>query len=212
MYFYYRKKAFASFLAAAVVAVSAAFASAADVSMKSGSLSEGEIFSIDFNFKIPAKEHIYSNRPSENGSPTTISLKLPEGYKLESLEWPKPSEFEFFGMKSEGYSGDITVRARISPPAKFQSGATAKASATVDMLACSDMCVPIKKELSFELPAALVSSQPVKDSGTNFVDAKTGGGEPATPQNGKIQNAQVSSISMPLCLPQYSELSWGGLY
>lgn len=195
MYFYYRKKAFASFLAAAVVAVSAAFASAADVSIKSGSLSEGKIFSIDFNFKIPAKEHIYSNRPSENGSPTTISLKLPEGYKLESLEWPKPSEFEFFGMKSEGYSGDITVRARISPPAKFQSGATAKASATVDMLACSDMCVPIKKELSFELPAALVSSQPVKDSGTNFVDAKPGGGEPATPQNGKIQNAQVSSIS-----------------
>gem|GEM_PF-5255930 len=36
MYFYYRKKAFASFLAAAVVAVSAAFVSAADVSMKSG--------------------------------------------------------------------------------------------------------------------------------------------------------------------------------
>ena len=172
MYFYYRKKAFASFLAAAVVAVSAAFASAAGVSMKSGSLSEGKFFSIDFIFKIPAKEHIYSNRPSENGSPTTISLKLPEGYKLESLEWPKPSEFEFFGMKSEGYSGDITVRARISPPAKFQSGATAKASATVDMLACSDMCVPIKKELSFELPAALVSSQPVKDSGTNLVDAK----------------------------------------
>ena len=173
MYFYYRKKAFASFLAAALLAVSAVFAAAADVSIKVGSPSEGKNFNVDFNFKIPAKEHIYSNRPSENASPTTISLKLPEGYKLESLEWPKPSEFEFFGMKSEGYSGDITVRARISPPAKFQSGATAKASATVDMLACSDMCVPIKKELFFELPAVFVSSRSVKDPGTNLVYSKS---------------------------------------
>ena len=68
MYFYYRKKAFASFLAAALLAVSAVFAAAADVSIKVGSPSEGKNFNVDFNFKIPAKEHIYSNRPSENGS------------------------------------------------------------------------------------------------------------------------------------------------
>ena len=143
------------FAAAAGAAAFAVCADAADVSAAAGIPAEGGAFYIDFNFKIPPNEHIYSSKPSENGSPTTVSLKLPDGYRLESLEWPKPTNFEFFGMKSEGYSGDFTARAAIRAPEKFaKGGKTAKASAEVDMLACSDMCVPVKKGFSFDLPAA----------------------------------------------------------
>ena len=99
------------FAAAAGAAAFAVCADAADVSAAAGIPAEGGAFYIDFNFKIPPNEHIYSSKPSENGSPTTVSLKLPDGYRLESLEWPKPTNFEFFGMKSEGYSGDFTARA-----------------------------------------------------------------------------------------------------
>ena len=141
--------------AAIAVSALAVCANAAEVSATAGVPAEGGAFHIDFNFKIPPNEHIYSSKPSENGSPTTVSLKLPDGYRLESLEWPKPTNFEFFGMKSEGYSGDFTARATVRAPEKFaKGGKTAKASAEVDMLACSDMCVPVKKGFSFDLPAA----------------------------------------------------------
>lgn len=140
--------------AAAVFLLAAGAAESADVSARAEEPEESGRFYIDFDFKIPPGEHIYSNKPSENGSPTTISLKLPEGYTLESVEWPKPAEFEFFGEKSEGYSGDFTARAAVRAPAKFAAGKTAQASAEADMLACSDMCVPVKKGFSFSLPAA----------------------------------------------------------
>lgn len=134
---------------------------AADVTAVAQTPAQGESFYIDFNFKIPAKEHVYSNTPSDIGSPTTVSLKLPTGYKLENTEWPKPKEFAYFGMQSMGYSGDFTVRAKISAPAKFIKDTMATATAQVEMLACSDMCVPVKKDFQFTLPKAAKSSSSI---------------------------------------------------
>lgn len=106
---------------------------------------------IVFDFKISDGEHIYSAEPSENGSPTRISITPPDGWRLDSLEFPEPRGFEYFGIKSKGYSGDFKVYAKLSAT----KGKTAKEKlrATVEMLACSDVCVPIKKTFEFDLPS-----------------------------------------------------------
>ena len=95
---------------------------------------------------------IYWRNPGETGTPTAINWKLPRGYAVEEVLWPLPERISEESIVTYEYSGTVLLMARIIPPAS-PVASPLRLGAAVSWLACKDMCVQGKAELSLALPA-----------------------------------------------------------
>jgi len=87
--------------------------------------------------------HSYWKNPGDVGIPLKIDWTLPEGFTVDELEWPYPKRFEQDGLIGYGYEGNVTLLARMEAPATPKTGDTAKITANLRSLVCSDSsCVP----------------------------------------------------------------------
>ncbi len=109
----------------------------------------GEPFWVGLRQTIKPKWHTYWKNPGDSGLPTEIEWKLPAGAKAEPIVWPHPTLDNLGGIINYGYSGDVMLLVRITPPA---SGDRLDLALEATWLVCEDVCIPEEAKLSLTLP------------------------------------------------------------
>ena len=132
----------------------------------------GATVNIGARFKIKEHWHIYHKEPGETGRPTTVDLKLPEGFTTGDTIWEKPETFTDFGLTAYGYSDETIIIIPVTIPADYKPGDTVQISADITWLACEMNCVPGKTTVSLELPVVSSSNQVTDTNAEAFAASK----------------------------------------
>jgi DsbC/DsbD-like thiol-disulfide interchange protein/cytochrome c biogenesis protein CcdA len=97
--------------------------------------------------------HVYWRNPGDSGIPSRLDWQLPDSISAGEIQWPYPHPESLGELTNYGYSDEtlhlvpLTVADGL-PPGPVELRATAS------WLACKDICVPGKAELSLQLPLA----------------------------------------------------------
>lgn len=111
----------------------------------------------------PEKDwHTYWKNPGDSGITTTISWELPEGFSVSQIFWPYPQVLDYGELTSYGYKRDVVLLTKIDVSDKVVADSLQAIKMNVKFLACKEICVPGKAELTTQ-----VSIQAGNDAGIN---------------------------------------------
>jgi thiol:disulfide interchange protein len=117
----------------------------------------GEPFWVALRQTIRPKWHTYWKNPGDSGLPTEIKWTLPPGAKADAIVWPTPTLIDVSGVINYGFSNDVLLLVRITPPADLTVGAKLPLAASAEWLVCDDVCIPEEGKFSLDLPVAAVA-------------------------------------------------------
>jgi len=99
----------------------------------------GDRFLLAFRFEMAPQWHIYWENPGQTGSPTTIDVKAPKGFRVGDVAWARPELFPG-DFVSYGYSNQVTLFVPVRAPKELESG-TVQFTATLGWLVCKESCL-----------------------------------------------------------------------
>lgn len=113
-------------------------------------LAPGRPLRVEARFAVAPGWHIYGKEPGDAGLPTRVSWTAPAGFQVGEVEYPPDKRFESPGnITSFGYEHSVVLPATITPPATHAGPVTLRAR--VSWLACREVCIPGKQELTLDL-------------------------------------------------------------
>jgi thiol:disulfide interchange protein len=95
--------------------------------------------------------HVYWRNPGDSGIPTKLEWTLPSGVSAGEIHWPYPHPERLGDLTNYGYSGEVLHLVPVTLAAGA-SGGPLTLQAKASWLACKDVCIPGKAELSLSLP------------------------------------------------------------
>ena len=136
----------------------------------------GKPFTIALRMKHDAHWHSYWIAPG-TGYPTSLTWKLPEGFKAGEIQWPTPHVVKDSSGKitGNGYEGENFLLVEITPPLSgfradenpgqtpgsqqvatvpFAPGGSVQLKATAEWLMCEAVCMPGDAKLEINFPTA----------------------------------------------------------
>ncbi len=119
----------------------------------------GEPFWVALRQTIRPKWHTYWKNPGDSGLPTEIKWTLPAGAKADAIVWPAPRVIDVGGVINYGFSDDVLLLMRITPPADLAIGSKLPLAAQAEWLVCDDVCIPEEGKFALDLPVA-ANAQP----------------------------------------------------
>ena len=81
-----------------------------------------------------------------------ITWRLPKGASASAIQFPTPKRVPQPPLMSYGYEGETLFLVELEVPRDLAAGATFHAEATVDWLACADVCLPAAGDVALSLP------------------------------------------------------------
>ena len=141
---------FAPRLAPASAAESVPFASPRDtVSLiaETDSYAPGAPLRLGLRFRLAPGWHIYWKNPGAAGAPPTLALSPGA---TGSLVWPAPERITEGPVTVFGYTGEVVLATRLTPPAGQNGPLAITAQAT--WLVCAKLCVPEEAHFRLTLP------------------------------------------------------------
>lgn len=112
--------------------------------------------------------HTYWEHPGNVGLTPKLDWELPDGFTVESLQFPFPKRVQMAGVKAYGHKGKTLYLAQLKVP-KIAVGERIKLTAKARWMVCSNVCLPQYSELSITLPV-VDSLQPDKEWSPRFSD------------------------------------------
>lgn len=106
--------------------------------------------SIGLDIKLGDGWKAYWRSPGEVGLPPEISWEGSQNLASVEVLWPAPERFTAFGIENFGYYDRVVLPIQA---VLLQAGKPVKLEANVNLLTCSDICVPHDFNLSLDLPA-----------------------------------------------------------
>lgn len=105
--------------------------------------------------------HTYWINPG-TGLPTTLELKLPEGWTAGDLQWPVPVVLhDGSGMVvGQGYEGTVYIPFTLTAPASLEAGKRYVIEGQSSWLMCSESCVPGDAQVRLTLSGAAAGAKP----------------------------------------------------
>jgi DsbC/DsbD-like thiol-disulfide interchange protein len=104
--------------------------------------------------------HTYWEHPGNVGLTPKLDWELPDGFKVENLQFPFPKRVQMAGVKVYGHHGQTLYLARLQVP-EIAVGERVKLTAKARWMVCSNVCLPQYTELCITLPV-VDSLQPDK--------------------------------------------------
>ncbi|MBN1869218.1 MAG: hypothetical protein JW847_01400 [Candidatus Omnitrophica bacterium] len=126
----------------------------------------GRPFWVGLHMKMDDKWQVYWKNPGDSGLATVIQWELPEGFNAGDIQWPFPIRMDYPEVTSYGYEGETILLCELKPPAGLPDGSVQKIKAHVTWLACGNICVPGKADLSLSLTVGLQEpsvNEPVRE-------------------------------------------------
>jgi DsbC/DsbD-like thiol-disulfide interchange protein len=119
---------------------------------ENSAVAPGQRAELGLHFVLEKGWHIYWVNPGDSGEPPKVKWSVPEGYSVGEIEWAAPERLGRGTVVDYGYTGDVTLLAKLNVPSRAQAGSNAFAVADVNWLVCSEICLPEKNTLRIELP------------------------------------------------------------
>ncbi len=113
----------------------------------------GELAAIPagLHIRLPDGWKTYWRSPGEAGLPPAVDWTGSENAADVRFDWPAPHRFTLFGIDTFGYAEEVVFPLTVTPQ---QTGEAVALSGRLDLLVCSDVCIPAQFDLSLDLPAA----------------------------------------------------------
>lgn len=115
------------------------------------SFAQNQVAQIGLQFEIKKGWHIYWLNPGDSGLAPQVTWKTNGAIELGAALWPRPEVFATEQMQNFGYEETVTMIQNLKI-LKSAAGARLTLSGKVEWLACQDICVPGKQEISIVLP------------------------------------------------------------
>jgi thiol:disulfide interchange protein DsbD len=103
-------------------------------------------------FNLDPEWHIYWQNPGDSGEPPQIEWKLPLGFRAGATQWPIPKRMGKPPIVDYGYEKQVMLIAVLQTPSGLRTGQDATFVAHVKWLACREICVPEKADVTLTLP------------------------------------------------------------
>ncbi|RAU23309.1 disulfide bond formation protein DsbD [Paramagnetospirillum kuznetsovii] len=105
---------------------------------------------LGLHFQLAPGWKIYWRSPGDAGYPPRLDWAGSANLGAPVIQWPAPHRFVLAGLQNHGYMGEVVLPldAPLTVP-----GQPVAARLAVEFLACAQVCVPQKAELSLDLPA-----------------------------------------------------------
>lgn len=132
----------------------------------------GEPFWVALRQTIRPKWHTYWKNPGDSGLATEIKWTLPAGARADAIVWPTPTLIDVSGVINYGFSNDVLLLVRITPPADLAIGGKLPLAASAEWLVCDDVCIPEEGKFSLDLPVAAVAQPANAETRTLFDKAR----------------------------------------
>ena len=97
----------------------------------------------------------YWRSPGDAGLPPQLSWEGSGNLAGTDFRWPAPHRFTLFGIETFGYDGEVVFPITAKPA---QAGQPLDLKASVDLLVCSEICVPQHLDLTLDVPAGPAAS------------------------------------------------------
>jgi thiol:disulfide interchange protein DsbD len=81
-----------------------------------------------------------------------VRWRLPGGFQAGELQWPAPTRLGSAPVIDYGYEGSVLLPVEIQVPATLAAGGRVTLTAEVSWLACKEICMPGKAEVTLTLP------------------------------------------------------------
>jgi len=112
----------------------------------------GKSFTATVVLNLAPGWHSYWQYPGDSGIPTKVEWHLPPGWTAGPLEFSIPNQFSEPGdMVIYGYEKQQLLRATITPPKDLPPNQKFDLKASLSWLACKELCVPGKAEVSCQV-------------------------------------------------------------
>ena len=113
----------------------------------------GELESIPagLHIRLPDGWKTYWRSPGEAGLPPAVDWTGSGNTADVRFDWPAPHRFTLFGIDTFGYAEEVVFPLQVTPQ---QPGEAVSLTGRLDLLVCSDICIPAQFDLSLDLPAA----------------------------------------------------------
>ena len=135
--------------------------------------------------------HTYWEHPGNVGLTPKLDWELPDGFKVESLQFPFPKRVKMAGVKAYGHKGNTLYLAQLQVP-EISVGEEVKLTAKARWMACSNVCLPQYSELSITFPV-VDSSEPDdkwESKFTKFLEKRP----EAIPENWNVQAQEIGQF------------------
>ena len=121
------------------------------ITAENGVAPKAKAISGGLDLKISEGWKTYWRSPGEVGIPPSVDWTGSTNVEGVEFLWPAPTRFTAFGIENFGYHDEVVFPLRIS---LRDAGAPARLNAKVNLLVCSDICVPDDFTLTLDLPLA----------------------------------------------------------
>jgi DsbC/DsbD-like thiol-disulfide interchange protein len=113
----------------------------------------GDSVTLVWKFNLAADWHLYWAGRNDTGFPPMIDLELPAGWVAGGLQWPAPERHVSAGdILDHVYFGELVLIQKLGAPDDAAMGGQVEIKADVQWLACKDMCVPGRTDLTLKIP------------------------------------------------------------
>ena len=157
---------FAAFVAFFFTSVAQAQVEASLVAAEQ-SIKPGRAITVALRLAHDKQWHSYWVNPG-TGYKTSLTWKLPPGWKASDIQWPAPQVVRDTAgtITGNGYEGVVYLPVTLTPPADLKPGETVALSAEAKWLMCEEVCVPGKATLTLSLPVGAEAPAPDSTHGT----------------------------------------------
>jgi suppressor for copper-sensitivity B len=125
----------------------------------------------------------YWRSPGDAGLPPRLDWSGSANLADAELRYPAPHRFTLFGLETFGYDGRVVLPVRLRPQSP---GAPVDLRLGLDLLVCSDICVPERLDLALALPAGPAGGEGASDAANRIARA-----EAAVPGDGVAHGLSV---------------------
>ena len=96
---------------------------------------------IGIKFELDKNWHTYWKNPGDSGGPLEIVWELPNQFKLDKINWPKPELIPYPPLMTYGYNNEVIFPFKVS---QYELNTNEEIGVYVDFLICADVCIPEK--------------------------------------------------------------------
>ncbi|MBM4441125.1 MAG: thiol:disulfide interchange protein, partial [Candidatus Rokubacteria bacterium] len=122
----------------------------------------GEPFWVALHQRITPGWHTYWRNAGDSGEPATLAWRLPNGFTADEIAWPVPERVPVGPAMSFGFTNEVLLPVRITPPADLRPGDRVVLRADASWLVCADICIPEEAPVLLTLP--VVAGAPPADA------------------------------------------------
>ncbi|KAF3362650.1 putative thiol-disulfide interchange protein [Chlamydiales bacterium STE3] len=122
-------------------------------------ITTNDSFWVSLQFTLEDSWHAYWKNPGDAGMAPSIDWQLPDGFRVERVEWPVPQKFEKDEAVTFGYNGTFELLALLKTPTDLKAVEELEIGTNVHWVLCSeDTCMPGESESKLTLPVNLASA------------------------------------------------------